>query len=89
MKRRAVAGCEIATQTSWKDRLPASMENDADAAVRAVQIGQLWTRDEMKQAQQDDEDIAPVLAAKTEGRSKPHGDELHGITAPARLLIKE
>ena len=43
----------------------------------------------MKQAQQDDEDIAPVLAAKTEGRSKPHGDDLHGITAPARLLVKE
>ena len=85
MKRRAVAGCEIATQTSWKDRLPASTMNDADAVIRTVQIRQLWTRNERKQAQQNDEEIVPVLAAKMEGRNKPHGDDLHGITAPARL----
>ena len=43
----------------------------------------------MRQAQQNDEDIAPVLTAKVEGRSKPHGDDLHGMTAPARLIVKE
>ena len=77
------------TQTSWKDRFPTLTVNDADAAVRAVQIGRLWTRDKIKKAQQNDEDIEPVLTAKAEGRSKPRGDDLHGMTYLRGLISVE
>ena len=52
-------------------------------------MAELWTREETKEDQQNDQDIAQVYAANELKMVQARGVQQHGLTAAARILIRE
>ena len=53
------------------------LEESSEAPrVNAIKFNQLWTADEMHDAQMNDPDISPIFVAKTEKASRPKWEEI-------------
>ena len=78
----------LATQTGDNEH-QRSDQQEREIFARAVQLGTLWTRDELIQAQLADVDLQPVYNAKLLGGPKPAKEALRGLTVVARFYMTE
>ena len=77
-----------ATQTGDNDHQRSDAQ-EREVFARAVQLGTLWTREELIEAQLADVDLQPIYEAKKAGNHKPGKEALKGVTNVARYYMAE
>ena len=77
------SGVQEAEQSSREGKMePAGTQDDKRASIHAVQWSDVWTKEEMEEAQRRDPDLAPIMRAKVDGDQRPSWEDI-SIESPA------